>query len=567
MMIWVNQQKGGVQLQLTQTERTLFDKSLNNLWQGFLISLQRVVTNNMRNYLKTKLPDYMIPYRFVLLEALPITPNGKIDYWTLSQLSVANKQLSEDIFAAPCTPEEELLAEIWADVLGVSQINIHDNFFELGGHSLLATQLIAQIEDKFSVTLPLENLFESPTIAGIAQIIKMNRQVGSNVVATRTIIDFNAEAVLEKTIQPPTKDGYKSDSIFLTGATGFLGTYLLYELLEQTTADIYCLVRSSNVDKGKKRLQSKLESYSLWNKTFNSRIIPVVGDLSQPFLGLSESVFHQLANQIDVIYHNGAVVNLVYSYMKLKAANVLGTQEILKLASQIKVKPVHLISSLSIFSNSGAKVAQELEISNNIQNIDDGYSQSKWVAEKLVMQARDRGLPVCVYRASRITGHSQTGVSNINDLFTKGIKGCIQLGMLPPVDDQEDDLVPVDYVSRAIIHISQQTESLGKIFHFANPTSFHWSDLFNWVRSFGYPLEQISYAQWRTELSRHKENALYPILSLFYQDIFEKQYPKFDCQNTIEGLVGSDIVCPPVNSKLLYIYLSYLWNSGFLEAP
>jgi len=572
---WVDWPEAGIYFQLTQTEQEVLEQSIALSRQSLRRILQHQVTKNLRTYLKNKLPDYMLPHAIVLIDTLPLTPNGKIDCRALVQNnSLIKYQIpSEDTFGASRTPEEALLVEIWADMLGLCKtIGIHDDFFELGGHSLLVTQLISRIQETFSIELPLDSLFESPTIAGIAKAINRIRQAETDVVvATNSLIDFNAEAVLEPTIQPPATpvDGYLTEphSIFLTGATGFLGAYLLYELLEQTTANIYCLVRSSNAEEGKNRLQTKLESYFFWNDTFYSRIIPLVGDLSQPLLGLSESVFHDLAGQIDVIYHNGAMVNFVYPYSKLKATNVLGTQEILKLASQIKAKPVHLISSLSVFSDSEVRVARESEIGNNIQNIDDGYSQSKWVAEKLVMQARDRGLPVCIYRATNISGHSQTGVSNINDLFTRGIKGCIQLGMLPPVDDQEDNMVPVDYVSRAIIHLSRQTESLGKIFHFANPSYFRWSDLFNWIRSLGYPLEQISYPQWRTELNRHKENAWYPILSLFNQDIFEKQYPKFDCQKTIEGLAGSDIVCPPVNSKLLDIYFSYFWKSGFLETP
>jgi len=495
----------------------------------------------------------------------------KVDRQALSQLSVNSSQLSEKEIVAPRTHDEKLLAGIWSDVLDIPQIGIHDDFFELGGHSLLATQLLSRIHETFSIALPLRNLFGAPTVAGIAQTINRIRHDGTEVV--NSVIDFNAEAVLEQSIQPLTTsiDGYltEQNSILLTGATGFLGTYLLYELLEQTTADIYCLVRSSNADEGKKRLQSKLKACSLWNETFNSRIILVVGDLSQPFLGLSKSLFHHLASQIDVIYHNGAMVNFFYPYSKLKAPNVLSTQEILKLASQIKTKPVHFVSTVSVFSfsgNSGARV-RETDISNDIQGLDDGYSQSKWVAEKLVMQARDRGLPVCIYRPSDISGHSQTGISNLDDFLNRKIKGCIQVGMLPPMDDIEYNMVPVDYVSRAIVHLSRQSESLGKAFHLVNPRSILWGEISNRIRSLGYPLEQTSFAQWRTEISRQKENALYPLLSLFPQNTDEKQSfmePQFDCQNTIDGL--TDIVCPPINQKLLDLYFSDFWNSGFLEA-
>jgi amino acid adenylation domain-containing protein/thioester reductase-like protein len=538
---------------------------------------QLIETAEIRVFLTKRLPDYMIPSAFVTLEALPLTPNGKIDRRALEPLSVDSYQLSEKSFVAPRTPEEELLAGIWADVLGLEKIGIHDNFFELGGHSLLATQMMSRLSDTFAVELPLRLLFESPTVAGMAQAIDQIRHTGN--VATKIVIDFNAEAVLDSTIQLPSgavEAIAKPHSIFLTGATGFLGAYLLYELLEQTTVDVYCLVRAENADEGKKRLQSKLESYSIWNETFNSRIIPVVGELSQPLLGLSESLFDHLASQIDVIYHNGAMVNFIYPYFELKAANVLGTQEVLKLATQIKAKPVHLISTVSVFSidssnYSEVRVVRESDI-DDIQKLDGGYSQSKWVAEKLMMQARDRGLPVCIYRPSRITWHSQTGFAHLDDLLNRFIKGCIQLGKVPD-GNFEDNMIPVDYVSRAIIHLSQQTESLGKTFHLTNPHLTSWDELFSWFRSKGYPLEQISYIQWRNELRHQKENALSPFLSMFYQDSFSDDlptkiiWPQFDRQNTQKGLAGTDIVCPPIDTKLLDTYLSYLKKSGFLEAP
>jgi len=128
----------------------------------------------LRRFIQEKLPDYMIPSAFVQMEAMPLTPTGKIDRRAL-QLSVISYQLSKQTFVAPQTPEEELLAGIWADVLGVERVGIFDNFFELGGHSLLATQVMSRVRETFSVELPLRHLFESPTIAGLNEHLKVAR--------------------------------------------------------------------------------------------------------------------------------------------------------------------------------------------------------------------------------------------------------------------------------------------------------------------------------------------------------------------------------------------------------
>lgn len=252
-----------------------------------------------------------------------------------------------------------------------------------------------------------------------------------------TIADLEADAALVPTINLDhlsTAIKTEPDNIFITGVTGFLGAFLLYELLEQTQANIYCLVQAADSEIGKQKIQSNLEKYLLWNKKYNSRIIPITGDLSEPLLGVSEAQFLTLARKIDVIYHNAAYINLIYPYTALRATNVFGTQELLKLATQIKVKPFHFISTLDVFQTSrafGTNLITEQDELNPSEAIRfDGYTKSKWVSEKMVTTAQLRGLPVSIYRPAMITGHSKTGVANVNDLMNRLIKDLFNLDML-----------------------------------------------------------------------------------------------------------------------------------------
>lgn len=549
----------------------------NNPLQG---KFARELVPQLRTYLQEKLPEYMVPGAFVMLSALPLTPNGKIDRKALPAPGLSRSAL-ESAYVAPRTPIEEQLSKIWAEVLGVESVGVHDNFFNMGGHSLLVTQLVFRVRETFQVELPLRHLFEMPTLADLAKSIEMARQAGASTISTKTVVDFETEAVLDPTIYPetlPIDDTTEPDCIFLTGATGFVGAFLLDELLRQTQATIYCLVRSANAEEGSKRIQNTLESYLLWNESLSSRIIPVVGDLSQPLLGLPEKQFLAIASKLDVIYHNGAWVHHASPYSTLKAANVIGTQEVLRLASRIKVKPVHFISTCGVFSSVGhlgAKVVREQDSLDDYAVPSGGYVQSKWVAEKLVTQARDRGLSVSIYRLGRVSGHSQTGVFNTNDFLYRLIKGCIQLGSVPEGEILEE-MAPVDYVSQAVVHLSRQKESLGKNFHVINSSVLSSSLLINSIRSRGYPIQQISHDQWKAELIKiaghFPEHALYPLVSLFSGKNSEEKEPqsavlKFDCQNTIDGLADTSVVCPPIDDKLLSTYFSYLIDSGFLETP
>ncbi|MBE9038586.1 non-ribosomal peptide synthetase family protein, partial [aff. Roholtiella sp. LEGE 12411] len=542
---------------------------------------QTPTITQLRQFLKEKLPEYMIPGAFVFLDTLPLTANGKVDRRSLPAPDTSHRSI-ETGFVTPRTATEEIVAAIWSEVLGLQRLSIHDNFFELGGHSLLATQVIFRLHEAFSIDLPLRSLFETPTVAGMCQAINLMGKADTfDAIGVYAATDLNAEAVLDPSICPKNlliEYVTEPNCILLTGATGFLGAFLLHELLEQTQADIYCLVRSSNVKEAKKKIENNLKSYLLWNEHFSSRIISIVGDLSQPLLGLSFEQFQMMASKIDIIYHNGALVNAISPYSALKATNVLGTQEVLRLATQIKVKPVHLISSLSVFSSNSYSQEQVILEQDNLERSEglDGYGQSKWVAEKLVMIARSRGLPVCIYRPGSISGHSQTGACQTKDFIWMTIKGCIQLGSIPDIDIMLS-LTPVDYVSKAIVHLSRQPESLTKAFHIVNPHSIHFSKLIEWMKSFGYQLEQISYEKWRAELINvtncSSENALYPLVDLFDGTISEEQMPdqtkqpQFGCQNTLNGLAGTSIICSTVNAELLSTYFSYFIRSGYLSAP
>jgi amino acid adenylation domain-containing protein len=131
---------------------------------------QAATLNELRSFLKQKLPDYMVPSTFVFLDVLPLTPNGKVDRKALPEPDDSRPELI-DGYVAPSTPIEKALAEMWMQVLDVEKVGIHDNFFDLGGHSLLAMQLISRVRNSFQIELSVRSLFDAPTVAGLEMVV------------------------------------------------------------------------------------------------------------------------------------------------------------------------------------------------------------------------------------------------------------------------------------------------------------------------------------------------------------------------------------------------------------
>ena len=580
-VVWHQGTRIGIQIKPIENEPALLQQSAAYMLesQGILKALQRTIAGAMRKYLKQKLPDYMIPASCVLVDALPLTPNGKVDRRKLPSPNFHQPEPSTSEATLPRNHTERTIAEIWSQLLGIAQITSTDNFFDLGGNSLLAIQFINLLNEQLQIDIPVWMLVKHPTIATLATAIADQEDVHPSLTTQLTQsldINLEAEAKLDPVIQystpHDTKTATSPASILLTGPTGFVGPYLLSELLQQTEADVFCLLRYRPGQTGRQRIEAQLKAHGLWHEAYRRRIIAVIGDLTEPLLGLSESQFEDLANSVGIIYHNGAWVNFVYPYSSLRAANVQGTQEVLRLASRAKTKPVHFISTLSVFSDAYAdkELVLETDIPQRTEHLQSGYDQSKWVAEKLVQIAQQRGLPATIYRLGTLLGHSQTGITNKpNDFFCSLIKGCLQLGKAP-VFSSKLNLTPVDYVSQAIVHIAQQSDYLGQTLHIINPHPISWENLVDCICANGYSLEVEPYPQWLSQLKQqiqaghHNELAAFlPVLSSAEELPLEK--PNFDASLSQGALSRTPVVCPIIDTNLMKMYLAYFSKKGNFE--
>ena len=282
-------------------------------------------------------------------------------------------------------------------------------------------------------------------------------------------------------------------NVFLTGATGFFSARFWSpscssrDAVRPSTA--WFAVRTPS--------RAASESTRCWKSSSPAssgldRIVPVPGDLSKPLFGLSTSAFDRLASAIDAVYHNGAMVHGLYTYPQLKPTNVLGTQESIRLAAQHRPKALHYVSTVAAcpFEDTfEVKVVREEPLGTD-GLLYGGYSQSKWVAEQMVLAARERGLPVCAHRRALSPGTAKPARGAPATRTCRVIKVTVDSGIVPDVEGAAD-MTPVDYVSKALVHLSMSGRALGQIHHLANPKPADGKDLTNWVRTSGYPLRQV----------------------------------------------------------------------------
>lgn len=517
----------------------------------------------LTEYLARQLPYYMVPSTLTMLERIPLNSNGKHDRKALPAPAEGDGVVRT---GTPLVDPVELrIAEVWRGVLGVEEITAEDDFFDLGGHSLLVPRVAFELRERFGADIPLVEVFEATTVGAQARLVAGAGPGLCRTPAAEDTPDLGvrldpAVAVGEARALPA-----RPRKVLLTGVTGFLGAHLLDALLRETEATVHCLVRAGSPEAARERVRAAAAEHAVVLPD-DSRIEIVRGELEAPLLGLSEEEFDILADGLDAVYHSGARVNFVLPYEALAAANVRGTEEILRLAARAGGARVQHVSTAAVpVAGPDGLPAGALQ---------GGYNQSKWAAERLAAQARERGVPVAVHRPDYIAGHSVSGRGNHKDLILAMIKGSVQLGSYPDVP-LPVRMVPVDLVARALVGISLAGDGgAGRAFDLAHPRPVALGELFRWVRAFGYDVRPLPYTSWLTELNEATrqswDNALYPFLGTLTEVMAEVGGGPDEAggSGTAENAYdAAEMECPPVGEALMHAYLADLVGQGFLPTP
>ncbi|MCX6246698.1 MAG: amino acid adenylation domain-containing protein [Bacteroidetes bacterium] len=467
------------------------DENGINLLCAYYVSDNKIPVNELKTFLAGYLPDYMIPSYFIPLEVIPLTPNGKVDR---NKLPKSGESVYTGIeYVEPRTETEQIVRDTFAAILQVTKVGINDNFFDLGGNSLRAVALVAELQKYFEVTM--NDVFRYQTVALLAK----NVRPGKNRILTRlreireTIpagISSLSESMRDRKIRKCLSDYAKEYKkyqaidlskkrdyrhILLTGATGFLGAYLLRDLLTLPGSEIYLPVRAGSEEEAAERIREKTGFYfgEQFYPLFRERIHVVRGDLSSEMLGFPKEVYDDLAGKIDCIIHSAALVKHYGQSEEFFNSNVKPVENLIAFAGTGRKKDFHHISTLSVgMGNIPGKqinLYTEYDLDSG-QKSDLHYLVTKLEAEKKLNAARAGGLMANIYRIGNITFDSKTGRSQENlgdNAFFHVVRSFVNLGFIPDKLD-EVEFSFVDQVSRAILHLFNRESLQNETFHIKN---------------------------------------------------------------------------------------------------
>ena len=315
-------------------------------------------------------------------------------------------------------------------------------------------------------------------------------------------------------------------NVFLTGVTGFIGRFILRDLLAQhEQLLVYCLVRAESPEKGMDRIREAMEFAEIWQDEYAERIIPLAGDMQLPQFGLTHDTFAALSEQVDAVYHFAAHLSLASPYKDIRKVNTLSMQNVLELSLTYRKKHIFFASTMGVFPSYFCDFAQEFKdasIGHQVQpDLSEmkrvfpigfvGYPWSKVVVEQSLLFAHDLGVPVALFRIPSTGLTAETGYTQSNDIKYRIASAALDLKM------KAGNLVmqwtePADVVSRICTAISLNPERRNLIYHCCNPGQANPGIGF---AEFGFDLEPVSYTEFKEAcLARGESSPLHKHWSL-----------------------------------------------------
>jgi len=560
----------------------------------------------VRSDLAGKLPTYMIPWHYIFMDAIPHTPNGKVDVEalpnTLSESGTGEKD-------GPRTGLEEKILAAWTEVLidensaaaygGAASIGVFDDFFQLGGNSLKAMQLVSRLITDFEITMTM--VFQYPTVAELA----------GKVVTKRDNLEKRIERIRKSYTQPIEADStlhgiherlnkeyqsYKEslkqevftgldrerhyESALITGATGFLGINLVHSWLTGSPGFLYLLVRAGRDNSALERFRKKCLFYfgpGFFDK-YGDRFRVIEGDLRMRRLGIDAGLYSDLAGRVEAVIHGAANVNHFGHNQDFYLDNVQGTDELLRFAQQGKAKDFHYMSTMSV--GLGAAEVGEGFLFNEFSRLKKKhtgnlYIDSKVEAEQKVLSYREKGLNTSIYRLGNLFADSRTGVfqENIQDnAFYANIKTYLSLGLVPRVAENRLDLMYIDYTADIVMRLITRRNLNNEIYHLQNINRLKPGEIRSLLGQAGFNLKEVRPGEFLDILvDKLEDKRMRPVIERFllHQGFFDKTsrsgVTMMASDRTREILSRIGIQWPELEGEHIVKMIAHCRKVGFLD--
>ena len=453
-----------------------------------------VTERELRDHLRRVLPRTSLPRHVVVLAELPLADSAKVDRSALVELlevRLARAAISE-AGEAGLTPAERVLGAFRV-ALAEPELPADADFLRAGGDSLRAVSLVAALRSSLGVDVGVQDLLEHPTAAAMAGFVARQRATPGVPADERAAMDADALAPLPGPLAPAAPGQVRT--VLLTGATGFVGGQLAYELLARTDVRVVCLTRATGDTQARHRVVRALRERGLWRPGWGHRLVGAAGALDRPLLGLTPARWDELAAEVDAVLHAGALVNFLYEYRAHRGANVLGTAELLRLAQRGRPVPLHHLSTLGVLDREAAlrdaALAEDVD-PERVRPPETGYSRSKWVAERLLARAREAGATVTVLRLGEVMP-AAAGPANPRALTHLLLSAFAHLRACPDVV-LRSDYTPVDWAARVTVAALFDRTAAGRDLHVLHPDSVCLTGV---LPRAGVPLERVEPDEFR----------------------------------------------------------------------
>ncbi|MBE1556834.1 non-ribosomal peptide synthetase [Sporosarcina limicola] len=481
---------------------------------------------------------------------------------------------------------QEWILDLWKETLELDEIDIYDDFFKIGGHSLKILPIIVKIKQNYP-KIQVQDFFTYRNVASLTEFLfckedileinQLDAGCGNDSNMLSELITLDSETEESSTCEMFTR--IEPNAVLLTGGTGFLGAHVLYELLEQTSAHVYCLVRPSTKLSLLERINNKMEYYfgETVRDRIKDRVTVINADLGKTELGISMEHMRLIKEHVDMIIHCAADVRHYGDEKHFDKINVGGTKRLLELAKEIPNVHFHYVSTISIVgwskNDPDEYILYEKDFDRG-QVLDNVYTKSKFNAEKLVREANNNGIPASIYRVGNLVAHSKSGQFQQNietDAFYRILKAFILLGVAPK-SLGELDLTPIDYCSQALVKLAIQKESIGETFHLCNPKHLTLEGLAHLLQSFGYSLTLLKPEKFNEFLFSENrpidhEKALELIIAQQEGSAVAGKIVRIDSQKTNLALDKLGVNCPEPNRNFIYLILKNAIERGFIPMP